>query len=33
MKSIELPYAFTRRQALALGLSDFRLQGMVRRGR
>jgi len=32
MKSIELPYAFTRRQALALGLSDFRLQGMVRRG-
>jgi hypothetical protein len=32
MKTVDLPYAFTRRQALALGLSDFRLQRLVRRG-
>jgi hypothetical protein len=32
MKSVDLPYAFTRRQALAVGLSDFRLQRLVRRG-
>jgi hypothetical protein len=32
MKAVDLPYAFTRRQALALGLSDFRLQRLVRRG-
>lgn len=28
----DLPYAFTRRQALDLGVSDFRLQRLVRRG-
>ena len=32
MKAVDLPYAFTRRQALALGLSDFRIQRLIRRG-
>lgn len=32
MAPISLPHTFTRRQAIDLGVSDFRLRGMVLRG-
>jgi hypothetical protein len=31
MERAELPYAFTRRQAIESGLSDFRIQRMISR--